>query len=88
MSIRGCDYDGAVRHERLDESTQDHGVRYVGALEFVEAQNGSTFCNTSCYERNRVDVVSVCHLHFMEVFVYALHERVEVYAGLVRDVRW
>lgn len=88
VSVTCCDDDGTVCHERFHESAQDHGVGYVGALELVKAEYRRALCYTCCYEGYRVNIVTVLHLHLVEVFVHALHEGVEVYACLALDVGW
>jgi hypothetical protein len=86
VSIGSRNYDGAVCHERLDESSQDHGVCYICALKLVKAEYGRAFGDACCNEWNGVYVVAVLHLHLVQVFVYALHESVKMYAGLVCNV--
>lgn len=59
---------------------QDHGIRHIRTLKLVETQDIAVFGNICCNKRDRIDIVSVLHLHAMQPPVYVLHEIVEMYS--------
>ena len=84
---RGYQHD-AVRHEGLEETTQNHGIGHVGALELVEAQYIGLLGDFSGHEGHGVDVAAILHLHLVQALVNILHEVVEVDACLGPHRRW
>lgn len=71
-----------MRHERLEEPAEDHGVGHVGALELVEAEHVALVGDLGRHEGHAVDVAAVLELHLVEALVDVLHEVVEVDARL------
>jgi hypothetical protein len=86
VAVARSDDDGAVGHECFHQTTQDHGIGDIGALEFVEAEDLRALRDVGGDVRNGVDVVAVRHLHLVEVFVHRLHEGVEMDPCLACDI--
>lgn len=88
VAVRGGYQHHAVRHERLDQSAQDHGVRDIDDLELIETQHLGGLGDVRGNERHGVEVVAVLRAHLVQAFVHVLHEVVEMDARFGRDIGW
>lgn len=67
--------------------SQDHCISYIRTLELVKAKHARELGNIGRNHRQRIEVISILHLHYVHALMCVLHEVVEVNARLVLDVR-
>ncbi|RUP47336.1 hypothetical protein BC936DRAFT_145844 [Jimgerdemannia flammicorona] len=85
VAVGGGDDDDAAFKERGEEAAEDHGVRNVGHLELVKAENVGVAGKLLSDLRDRVEVAVGCDLEEVRTRVYVQHEGVEVNAALAVD---
>jgi hypothetical protein len=73
--------------KRNNIPSQDHGISNIRTLKFIKAEHTRPFRNVRHHKRDRIEIVSVSHLHHMQSFVNILHEIVKMYPRLRGDVR-
>jgi hypothetical protein len=91
MSHQGFDkpYVSSARYFAtisFDEPSQNHGIRHIGALKFIEAEYSALFSDCCRNERNSVEIVAIFHFHLVKLFVNFLHEIVKMDSRFVFDI--
>ena len=58
--------------------SQNHGIRNIRTLEFIEAENTALFSQICRNVGNGIEIGTMLHLHRVQPFMYILHEIMEM----------